>query len=81
MGIGYMGLLGVPLWFFGESIARGFTADPTVIHQAGLIFKVMAVYQIFNGAGFITRTALGGAGDTRGALHKTPPRYGMTHWC
>ncbi len=65
MGIGYMGLLGIPLWFFGEFIARGFTADPTVIYQAGLIFKVMAVYQIFDGAGFITRTALGGAGDTR----------------
>jgi MATE family multidrug resistance protein len=65
MGVGYMGVLGVPLWFFGETIASAFTGDPAVIRLAGLMFKVMAFYQVFDGMGVITRTALGGAGDTR----------------
>jgi MATE family multidrug resistance protein len=65
LGVGYMGLLGVPLWFLGEELARLFTADERVVQQAGLMFKVMALYQVFDGMGFITRTALGGAGDTR----------------
>ena len=65
LGVGYMAVLGVPLWFFGEAIAALFTADGRVIHEAGLLFKVMALYQAFDGMGFITRAALGGAGDTR----------------
>jgi MATE family, multidrug efflux pump len=65
LGVGYMGLLGLPLWFFGEALAAQFTADARVIHAAGLLFKVMALYQVFDGMGFITRTVLGGAGDTR----------------
>ncbi len=65
VGVGYMGLLGVPLWFFGAEIARLFTADAAVIREAALMFKVMALYQVFDGLGFITRTALSGAGDTR----------------
>jgi MATE family multidrug resistance protein len=64
LGIVYMGVLGIPLWFFGESIARWFTTDKTVIYQAGLMFKVMALYQIFDGINMIMRSALGGAGDT-----------------
>jgi len=65
LGVGYMGLLGVPLWFFGEELARLFTADPRVVHETGRLFKLMALYQVFDGMGFITRTVLGGAGDTR----------------
>jgi len=65
LGVGYMGVLGVPLWFFGEAIAALFTTDVSVIHEAGLLFKVMAVYQTIDGMGFITRAALSGAGDTR----------------
>lgn len=65
VGVVYMGLAGIPLWFFGESIARGFTSDPEVVRLAGLMFKVMAVYQVFDALGLITRTALGGAGDTK----------------
>ena len=59
-----MGLLGIPLWFFGESIARWFSADEAVIYQAGLMFKVMALFQIFDGMSMILRSALSGAGDT-----------------
>ncbi len=65
LGVAYMAVLGVPLWFAGEAIAALFTADAEVIRQAGLMFKVMALYQAFDGMGFITRVALGGAGDTR----------------
>ena len=65
LGVSYMALLGAPLWVLGELLARQFSADPEVIRQAGLMFKVMALYQVFDGLGFITRTALGGAGDTR----------------
>lgn len=65
MGVGYMGVLGVPLWFFGEEIASLFTKDRRVIAEAGLMFKVMALYQVFDGLSFITRVELGGAGDTR----------------
>jgi multidrug resistance protein, MATE family len=64
LGITYMGLLGIPLWFFGESIASWFTNDPAVIYQAGLMFKVMALFQIFDGTNMILRSALSGAGDT-----------------
>ena len=68
MGVVYMGLAGIPLWFFGESIARAFTGDPEVVRLAGLMFKVMALYQVFDGLGLITRTALGGAGDTKAPM-------------
>ncbi|HDN27422.1 MAG TPA: MATE family efflux transporter [Thioploca sp.] len=64
VGIIYMGVLGIPLWFFGESIARLFTTDAAVVYQAGLMFKVMALYQIFDGTSTIIREALGAAGDT-----------------
>ena len=64
MGVGYMGLMGIPLWFFGETLAGAFTTDGEVIRLAGMMFKVMACYQVIDGLGFITRTALGGAGDT-----------------
>jgi MATE family multidrug resistance protein len=65
LGISYMALMGVPLWFFGGQIARGFTTDPQVIAQAALLFKVMALFQVFDGLGMILRGALNGAGDTR----------------
>ncbi|EDN68659.1 conserved hypothetical protein [Beggiatoa sp. PS] len=64
LGITYMGLSGIPLWFFGESIARWFTTDEAIIYQAGLMFKIMALYQIFDGTNTILRSALSGAGDT-----------------
>lgn len=65
MAVGYMGLLGVPLWFLGEPLARLFTTEPLVVHHTALVLKVMAVYQVFDAMGFVVRTALGGAGDTR----------------
>ncbi|MEE8435235.1 MAG: MATE family efflux transporter [bacterium] len=64
LGVGYMGLMGIPLWFLGETLASAFTSDGEVIRLAGMMFKVMAFYQVIDGLGFITRTALGGAGDT-----------------
>jgi len=64
LGVIYMGVLGIPLWFFGESIARWFSADNAVVYQAGLMFKVIALFQIFNGINIILRSALSGAGDT-----------------
>ncbi|RKZ51745.1 MAG: hypothetical protein DRR00_10715 [Candidatus Parabeggiatoa sp. nov. 3] len=64
LGITYMGVLGIPLWFFGESIARWFSADNAVVYQAGLMFKVIALFQIFNGINIILRSALSEAGDT-----------------
>ena len=65
VGLVYMGLMGLPLWFLGAEIAMLFTRDPEVIGQAALLFKVMALYQIFDATGMIMRGALNGAGDTR----------------
>jgi MATE family multidrug resistance protein len=65
VGLTYMGLMGLPLWFLGAEIAMIFTSDPVVISQAALMFKVMAAYQIFDATGMIMRGALNGAGDTR----------------
>jgi len=64
LGIIYMSGLGGILWFFGGYIAQFFTTDTAVIYQAELMFKVMALYQIFDGIQLILRSALGGAGDT-----------------
>ncbi|HID98695.1 MAG TPA: MATE family efflux transporter [Thiotrichaceae bacterium] len=64
IGMIYMGVLGIPLWFFGESIARWFSTDEVVIYQAGLMFKVMALFQGFDGMATILRSALGAAKDT-----------------
>lgn len=60
----YMGSMGIPLWFFGETIAQQFSHDPVVISQAALLFKIMALYQVFDGIGIVYRSTLGGAGDT-----------------
>ncbi|MCZ6844132.1 MAG: MATE family efflux transporter [SAR324 cluster bacterium] len=65
MGMTYMGLMGLPLWFLGAPIAMLFTTDVQVISQAALLFKLMALYQAFDGMGMIMRGALNGAGDTR----------------
>jgi multidrug resistance protein, MATE family len=61
----YMGVLGIPLWFFGGEITRWFIADPDVVSQAVWVFKVMAVYQVFDALGIVLRITLSGAGDTR----------------
>lgn len=60
----YMGSMGIPLWFFGETIAQQFSSDPEVVAQAVLLFKIMALYQVFDGIGIVYRSTLGGAGDT-----------------
>jgi MATE family multidrug resistance protein len=65
IGIGYMGLLGLPLWSFGAGIAGLYSSDGEVVRLAALAFKVMAVYQVCDGAGIVLRLTLGGAGDTR----------------
>ena len=65
VGLVYMGVMGIPLWLLGGRIAMIFTGHPAVIHQAALLFKVMALYQIFDATGMIMRGALNGAGDTR----------------
>ncbi len=64
VGITYLGVLGIPLWLFGESIARCFTGNEAVVYQAALMFKILALQQIFDGINLILRLALAGAGDT-----------------
>ena len=89
MTIAYMGVLGIPLWFFGETIAGWFIADADVVRQAGWVFKIMAVYQIFDAAGIVLRITLSGAGDTRfpmasvagcAALVMIPFSWGLSRW-
>ena len=74
LGVGatYMGLAGIPLWFLGERIAAGFVSEREAIIGAGLVFKVLAVYQVFDAVGMILRSALGGAGDTRVPMAMLP---------
>jgi len=61
----YMGVLGIPLWFLGSSITARFIADADVVRQAGWVFKVMAVYQVFDALGIVLRITLSGTGDVR----------------
>jgi multidrug resistance protein, MATE family len=62
---GYMGVLGIPLWFYGRTITSWFISDPAVVDQAEWVFKVMAAYQAFDALGIVLRVTLAGAGDTR----------------
>ncbi len=64
LSITYMGLLGIPLWFFGEFFASWFSTDVMVIYQAGLMFQIIALHQVFEAVGIILNDALSGAGDT-----------------
>ncbi len=65
MTVAYMGVMGIPLWFYGETITGWFIADPHVVRQAGFVFKAMAVYQVLDAVGIVLRITLSGAGDTR----------------
>ena len=47
------------------SVAGLYSSDGEVVRLAALAFKVMAVYQVCDGAGIVLRLTLGGAGDTR----------------
>jgi MATE family multidrug resistance protein len=89
LGVGYMGLLGLPLWFLGEAVARIFTDRDDVIAQARLVFKVVAAYQVCDAIGIILRATLGGAGDTRwptlllagsGILVLLPAAFLLARW-
>ncbi len=89
MTVGYMGVLGIPLWFYGETIAGWFIADAEVVRQAGWVFKVMAVYQVFDAAGIVLRITLSGAGDTRFPMASVaacavfvmiPFSWGLSRW-
>ena len=53
------------VFLFRSSLARVFTADPTVIGIAGNLMMCAVLLQLFDGTGIVFAGALRGAGDTR----------------
>ncbi len=65
------GTMAAGFFFFGPAIASLYTNDPTVIAQAALALKVIAVVQFSQSTQVILAGALRGAGDTRWPLIST----------
>ena len=63
--VAYMGLCALVLVGGGEAIARAFTEDVDVIVVAGRLFMVAALFQVFDAAYMVARSALRGVGDVR----------------
>jgi MATE family multidrug resistance protein len=65
IGAGFMTLAGVVLLAVPEWIARIYTVDTTVIHNASTLLAAGAAFQLFDGIQSVATGALRGAGDTR----------------
>lgn len=64
IGILIAGAIGVIFFLFGSFIARLYSTDSVIIHEAARILKVAAVVQPFQAAQLIITGGLRGAGDT-----------------
>jgi len=63
--VAYMGVCALVLVAGGETLARGFTDDAEVVTVAGRLFAVAALFQVFDAAYMVARSALRGTGDVR----------------
>ncbi len=64
IGLVYMGLIGLCLLIFRNSIMAFWSSDDTVIAIGIRIFVLAAIYQVFDAATLIYNGSLRGAGDT-----------------
>ena len=60
-----MGLIGLTYVIAPEQLMGFFSDDPTVIGAGVTILSIIAIYQIFDGAGIVLSGALMGGGDTQ----------------
>jgi multidrug resistance protein, MATE family len=65
LGMSFMFCMGVIFFLIPDYIVRVYTADPQVIHTAGVLLYVAAFFQLFDGMQTVATGALRGAGDTR----------------
>lgn len=64
MGLVYMGLIGLCLLFFRNSIMAFWSSDEAVVNIGSKIIVLAAIYQVFDAATLVYNGSLRGAGDT-----------------
>ena len=65
MGASFMSCMSIVLLVFPQYIARIYTDDPTLIHNAVILLAAGAAFQLFDGLQTVATGALRGTGDTR----------------
>jgi len=61
----FMGAAGLALWTAPRSIVRMFIGDPAVIATGGVLLRIAAFFELFDGVQVVATGALRGLGDTR----------------
>lgn len=61
----FMGAAGLALWAAPRSIVRMFIGDPAVIATGGVLLRIAAFFELFDGVQVVATGALRGLGDTR----------------
>ena len=61
----FMGAAGLVLWLVPQSIVRIYIRDAAVISLGGLLLRIAAVFELFDGVQVTATGALRGLGDTR----------------
>ena len=69
LGAGFMSCAGLVFVVMPATIARGFSADPSVVKVGATLLLVAAAFQLFDGLQVVTTGALRGAGDTRTPMY------------
>jgi MATE family multidrug resistance protein len=60
-----MSLMSIALLVFPRLVARIYTDDPVVIHNATILLAAGAAFQLFDGIQTVATGAMRGSGDTR----------------
>jgi len=61
----FMGAAGLALWTAPYAIVRLFIRDPAVIATGGVLLRIAALFELFDGVQVVATGALRGLGDTR----------------
>ncbi len=61
----FMSAAGLVLWLVPQSIVRIYIRDPAVVSLGGLLLRIAAVFELFDGLQVTATGALRGLGDTR----------------
>ena len=61
----FLGIIGLLLVLFGDTVVRLFTPDPAVVAQGGRCLRIVASGFAFYAYGMVVTQAFNGAGDTR----------------
>jgi multidrug resistance protein, MATE family len=65
LGASFMSLMSIALLVFPRLVARIYTDDPVVIHNATILLAAGAAFQLFDGIQTVATGAMRGSGDTR----------------